>query len=56
MSYKVVKYFEDKNDKLRPYYPGDKFPRKGLKVSKERYEELSTKKNALKAVLIVKEG
>ena len=56
MSYKVVKYFEDKNDKLRPYYPGDKFPRKGLKVSKERYEELSTKKNALKAILIVKEG
>ena len=56
MDYKVVRYFEDKNDNLRPYYQGDKFPRKGLKVSKERIEELSTNKNALKSVLIVKEG
>lgn len=39
--YKVIEYFEDMQDKDRPYNVGDTFPRKGLKVSDERFAELA---------------
>ena len=39
--YKVIEYFEDLQDKSRPYNAGDTFPRKGLKVSEERIAELA---------------
>ncbi len=51
--YKVLKYFEDLQDNNRPYNPGDTFPRRGLKPTKERLEELSTSKNRRKTPLIV---
>jgi len=43
--YKVIVYFEDLQDKNRPYNIGDTYPRKGLKPSDERIEELATGKN-----------
>lgn len=50
--YKTIVYFEDLKDGSRPYNPGDVFPRKGLKVSKKRLEELSTTKNRRGIALI----
>lgn len=43
--YRVIKHFTDLQDKSYAYYEGDEFPRKGLKVSDERLEELSSDKN-----------
>lgn len=43
--YKAVKSFTDLQDNNYKYQPGDTFPRKGLKVSAERIEELSSDKN-----------
>lgn len=43
--YKVISYFTDLQDFNHPYKVGDIFPRQGLKVSKERLEELSSNKN-----------
>lgn len=51
MSYKVVKDFTDLKDDNHVYRKGDKYPRKG-KGTKARIEELSTKKNKRKEVLI----
>ncbi len=45
MSYEVLEYFEDLTDKNYPYNKGDNFPRKGLKVSKERFSELESSSN-----------
>lgn len=53
MMYKVVKYFEDLTDNRYPYNEGDTFPRKGLKVSDERIDELSSTNNKRREVLIV---
>ena len=53
MMYKVVKYFEDLTDNRYPYNEGDTFPRKGLKVSDERIDELSSTNNKRGEVLIV---
>lgn len=52
--YKTIVYFEDLQDKSRPYNVGDEFPRKGLEVSEERLEELSTAKNRRGTPLIQK--
>ena len=43
--YKAIRQFTDLQDNNHAYYPGDTFPRKGLTVSEERLEELSTDKN-----------
>lgn len=43
--YKAIVYFEDLQDKNRPYNVGDIYPRKGLKPTAERIEELATEKN-----------
>ena len=53
MMYKAVKHFEDLTDNRHPYNEGDIFPRKGLKVSKERIDELASTKNKRGEVLIV---
>lgn len=47
--YKAWKDFED-NDHL--YKKGDTYPREGLKVTKKRISELSSKKNKIGEVLI----
>ena len=54
MSYKVLEYFEDLQDNIHPYNPGDTFPRDGLEVSEERLEELSSDKNLRGVKLIEK--
>lgn len=43
--YKVIKLFADLEDKNHVYYPGDEFPREGLKVTDERIKELSGSEN-----------
>lgn len=52
--YKVIKTFTDLQDNDFRYDAGDIFPRKGLKVSDERLEELSTTKNRRHIPLIEK--
>ena len=52
--YKVIKTFADLQDNGFRYDAGDVFPRKGLKVSDERLEELSTTKNRRYTPLIEK--
>lgn len=52
--YKVIEYFTDLQDNGYPYYPGEAYPRNGLKVSENRYKELSTTNNKRRKVLIVK--
>lgn len=52
MSYKVVKDFTDLKDDNHVYRKGDKYPRNKGKGTKARIEELSTKKNKRKEVLI----
>ena len=52
--YKVIKMFTDLQDNNFKYNAGDIFPRKGLKVSDERLEELSTTKNRRHVPLIEK--
>lgn len=54
MMYRVVTYFEDLQDNRYPYNAGDVFPRKGMKVSKERFAELAGDKNRRGINLIVK--
>ena len=43
--YRVIKHFTDLQDNNYAYYEADIFPHKGLKVSNERLEELSSNKN-----------
>lgn len=43
--YRVIKYFTDLHDNEYEYHVGDTFQRKGIKVTKERLTELSTKEN-----------
>ena len=50
--YTVIKQFIDLQDKNHPYNVGDDFPREGLKVTKERIEELSSDRNKRKKPLI----
>lgn len=52
--YKVISYFTDLQDKDFAYEVGDVFPRKGLKVSAERYAELSGSNNKQGKPLIEK--
>lgn len=55
MSYKVIKYFTDLEDKSFPYEVGDSYPRKGLKVSKERIAQLMGSNNRQGVPLIIEE-
>lgn len=41
----TIEYFEDEKDELTPYDAGTIYPREGVEVTPERFEELSTKKN-----------
>ena len=43
--YKVIERFKDLKDENRIYEVGDKFPRKGKRVSKARLAELSGSEN-----------
>lgn len=43
--YKVIEGFVDLQDNNFPYGVGDKFPRKGKRVSKKRFAELASDKN-----------
>lgn len=52
MKYRVIGYFEDLQDNSKPYEVGDTYPRKGLKVSDERIEELKGNKNLQRKPLI----
>lgn len=52
--YKVIRYFTDLQDNNYLYLEGDIFPRDGLRVSKERYTELSGSDNKQKTPLIKK--
>jgi len=45
MKYRVTAFFTDLQDGNHPYDVGDTYPRKGLKPTAERIEELSTDKN-----------
>ena len=50
--YKVLVRFTDLQDDNYVYDPGDTFPRKGMKPSKKRLEELASKNNRRGIVLI----
>lgn len=50
--YQVIKLFTDLQDNEHEYKPGDTFPRKGLKVTQERIEELAGHKNKQRVPLI----
>ena len=50
--YRVIKYFTDLHDNEYEYHVGDNFHRKGIKVTKERLTELSTKENLQGEALI----
>lgn len=52
--YKVIKYFTDLHDADHEYHPGDTFPRKGVKVTNARIEELAGEKNKQGMPLIEK--
>lgn len=52
--YKVIVPFVDLQDNLFAYGVGDTFPRKGMKVSKERFEELASSNNKRSMPLIEK--
>ncbi len=54
MKYEVLEYFEDLLDNRRKYFPGDAYPRRGLKPTAERLEELSTDRNR-RGVPLIKE-
>ena len=41
----MIDYFTDLHDDDHEYREGDVFPREGIKVSKERLEELASDKN-----------
>ena len=52
--YRVIAYFEDLQDKNRPYEVGDVYPKSDIKPTKERFIELATPKNRRHIPLIEK--
>lgn len=52
--YKVIKYFTDLQDKEHEYNVGDKFPRRGVKVTESRIAELAGSNNKQGCPLIEK--
>ena len=55
MKYRVTEFFTDLQDGDHPYDVGDTYPRKGLKPTEKRIEELSSGKNLRGVPLIVAE-
>jgi len=53
--YRVIREFADLQDNNHVYRVGDKFPRSGHKVSKQRSKELETSANKIGEPLIEKE-
>lgn len=53
--YRVVRRFTDLQDGGRPYEVGSRYPRTGVKVTKERLEELSSDRNRRGVALIINE-
>lgn len=53
--YKVIAKFADIQDDNYIYEVGETYPRKGLKVSKERLAELASVDNKARKILIAKE-
>lgn len=43
--YKVIKYFTDLHDGDHPYNVGDIFPREGIQITEERFQELAGSDN-----------
>lgn len=56
MKYRVVSYFEDLQDGSRAYNVGDTYPRKGLKVTSARIQELKSNYNLQRKPLIEEVG
>lgn len=54
--YRVVRRFTDLQDGGRPYEVGSRYPKAGVKVTKERLEELSSDRNKRGVALIVEEA
>lgn len=52
--YKAIVKFADRQDGGRVYQIGDTFPRSGLEVSEDRFEELATAQNVRGFPLIEK--
>lgn len=52
--YIVIKYFTDLHDGDHAYNVGDTFPRKGVKITQERLDELSGSDNKQGVPLIKK--
>lgn len=52
--YKVISYFTDLQDNCHAYNVGDIFPREGVEVKPERFDELSGKDNKQGKPLIEK--
>ena len=52
--YKVIEFFTDLHDDNHPYHVGDTYPRAGVKVAKERFEELAGDTNKRGMPLIEK--
>lgn len=50
--YRVIKDFVDLQDDDHLYHTGETFPRKGIRVSEKRLEELAGSKNRQKVSLI----
>lgn len=50
--YIVIRDFCDLQDRNYLYHEGDEFPRHGIKVSKDRINELSSAANATQSALI----
>lgn len=52
MMYRVIRYFEDLQDRRHPYRAGDVYPRPGMQVSAERIAELAGSENRQHTPLI----
>ena len=51
----IVPYFTDLKDKRRKYKYGDIYPADGVKITKERIEELASENNKAKMIIIKKD-
>jgi hypothetical protein len=52
MMYRVIRYFTDLQDNDYAYNVGDVYPRQGMSVTAERFEELASSENRQKTPLI----
>ena len=54
--YRVIAKFADAQDENRIYEVGEEYPRKGLKVSKDRLAELASVNNGARKAVIAEEN